>query len=140
MVTCINLRERFGKRYRVTHDPAYVGEYGEHGRTEDPWLQLIVGRAGHVFPWGGDTLAASTNCSGRIVNKLLALEGAHLMQDGTDGATVAFPVERFAAVARLLRLRTRRQLTPEQKAKAVATLAAYSFAPGSTQLTARAAV
>lgn len=131
MPTCINLRERFGKRYRITHDPAHAGEYGEHGRTEDAWLQIIEGRAGHVFPWGGETLAASTNRRGALACKLAAVEGAHLVQDGTDGATVTFPVERFAEVARLLHLRTRRQLTPEQKAKLAQSNAAYRFRSGS---------
>lgn len=140
MVTCINLRERFGKRYRVTHDPAYAGEYGEHGRTEDPWLQLIVGRAGHVFPWGGDTLAASTNRRGPLTLKLAAIEGAKLVQDRTDGATVTFPVDRFAEVARLLRLRTRRRLSPEHKAKLLAATADHRFRPRTALLEHIAAV
>jgi len=28
MLTCINLRERFGRRYKTTYDESYRAEYG----------------------------------------------------------------------------------------------------------------
>jgi hypothetical protein len=42
------LVEQFGKRYRIGRDPAYVAEYGPHGRTVDPWAATIPCRYGHV--------------------------------------------------------------------------------------------
>jgi hypothetical protein len=35
---CINLKARFGKRYKVTYEESYFAEYGPHARKEDPWL------------------------------------------------------------------------------------------------------
>ena len=51
MPTCINLKERFGADYRI---------HREEGATiGDPWGLLIPCRYGHIYPWGGDRLAAS---------------------------------------------------------------------------------
>lgn len=67
----INLRDRFGRRFKVEHDPAFEGEFGRH-RTDDAWLQIINGRYGHLFPIGGNRLAAWSNTRGPVANKLLA--------------------------------------------------------------------
>ena len=51
MPTCLNLKERFGANYRI---------HREEGATiGDPWGLLIPCRYGHIYPWGGDRLAAS---------------------------------------------------------------------------------
>jgi hypothetical protein len=70
MATCINLRERFGNTYRVTHEESYAAERPQFRSEEEPWLQIIPGVRGHVFPWSADRLAASTNTRGPVVKEL----------------------------------------------------------------------
>jgi len=59
--TCVNLRERYGRRYRVTYEPSYHPEHGPNARIHDPWLMIVPCRFGHIFPHGGSTLAASVD-------------------------------------------------------------------------------
>jgi hypothetical protein len=124
---CVNLRERFGRRYRVEYEESYYAQYGPHARTDDPWLQIIPCRRGHICPWGPSTLAASTNGRGPTARKLIALPGVTLWQDASDGVTVLFPVEMFDEVAELMKPRRRRQMTEEQRQAAAERLAKYAF-------------
>ena len=63
METCINLKKRFGGRYRVEYEESYHADRGENARTEDPWLMVIPCQRGHIYPHGRDVLA--TSCRGR---------------------------------------------------------------------------
>jgi hypothetical protein len=127
---CVNLRERFGRRYRVEYEESYYAERGPGARADDPWLQIIPCRAGHIYPWGPAMLAASTSSRGSTARKLAALPGATLWQDGSDGMTILFPVERFPKVAALMHPKRRRQLSPEQKAKLLEAGAKHRFTDG----------
>jgi hypothetical protein len=126
---CVNLRGRFGRQYRIEHEESYYAERPEHRSAEEAWLQIIPCQRGHIYPHGHNMLAAATNGRGAIVKKLLAVPGAKMWQDGDDGVNVLFPVERFDDVAKLMRPRRRRRLSPEQRAKAVERLAKYAFPP-----------
>jgi hypothetical protein len=119
--------QRFGDTYRVTHDESYAAERPEFRTDEEPWLQIIPGARGHVFPWSADRLAASTNTRGPVVKQLLAIPDVEVQQDGTDGITATFPVDRLSAVAEVLRLRRRRRLSPEARAKLAAVGTATRF-------------
>lgn len=113
---CIDLKECFGRRYRVRYEDSYYAEYGQGARTRDPWLMIIPCQLGHISPHGGDELLACTNRQRPITAKrLLALPGARAVQDGEDGITVAFPASLFDQVAKIMKARRRRQLTPEQR-------------------------
>ncbi len=90
---------------------------------------ILPCQRGHIYPHGGDTLAASTNGRGPTARKLAALPGVILHQDGTDGVTVLFPVAMFDDVAALMLPRRRRTLSPEARAAAGERLARYQFRP-----------
>ena len=90
-------------------------------------MQIIPGSRGHVFPWSSDRLAASTNTRGPVVKELLAIPDVVVQQDWTDGVTATFPVDRLSAVADVLRLRRRRRLSPEARAKLAAVGTATRF-------------
>jgi len=60
------------------------------------------------------------------MRKLLAL-GCSLVQDGDKEWTVTFSPDLFEQVAQVVAPRKRRKLSPEQRAKQVATLAAFRF-------------
>jgi hypothetical protein len=127
---CIDLAERFGRRYRVEYEPAYSAQYGPRARVCDPWLRVIPCRAGHICPWGGPKLAAVTDNSGPTVRKLAALPGVTLLHDGSDGATVLFNVADFARVAKIMHPRRCRRLSAEQRAKLAEAGAKHRFSHG----------
>ncbi len=118
---CLNLKERFGRRYRVAHEAAISGQRERF--PADPWLQVILCRNGHIAPWGQNLLAACTRKGGPIANRLKRLPFATVAQDASDGVNVVFHVEHFAEVAKIMRPRRRRQLTEAQRQQAAGHLA-----------------
>ena len=127
--TCVDLVERFGDRYRVGYEQSYLAEHGDRGRADDAWLRIILCQHGHIMPWGGETLAAVTAKAGPVARRLAALRGVTLWQDGSDGATVLFPVTMFEAVAEVMLPRRRRRLSPENRRAAGERLARFRFPP-----------
>ena len=61
---CVNLRERFGKRYRITFDPSY-SSFNVPGEKLDPWMMVIRCRSGEIYPHGGSKLAVDTRVAER---------------------------------------------------------------------------
>jgi hypothetical protein len=120
---CIDLAERFGRRYRVEYEPAYAAQYGPRAKVNDPWLKIMLCRAGHICPWGGSMLAAVTDKAGPIARKLAALPRTTLWQNGSDGATVLFDVADFAEVANVLHPRRNRRLSDAQRQRCAEHLA-----------------
>ena len=88
---CIDLTERFGRRFRVTYEDSHQASYGTGARNEDPWLKIIPCQNGHVCPWGGDNLAACTRTAGPIAKALKALPFVQVHQDGSDGVNASLP-------------------------------------------------
>jgi hypothetical protein len=117
---CIDLAERFGRRYRVEYEESYFAQYGPRARVNDPWLKIIPCRLGHLMPWGGSMLAAVTNKPGPTARKLAALPGTILWQDGSDGATILFDVALFPQVAKLMHPKRRRKPPTEAQLAALA--------------------
>ena len=120
-MNCINVKQRFGEKYRVDYEESYYAQYGPNARVEDSAYRILLCRNGHICPWGGSNLAACTDRPGRTVNRLKALPFTTVAQDGTDGANVVFDVAHFDEVAEIMRPRKRRRrdLTPEQRAELV---------------------
>ena len=114
MANCIDLKEKFGQRYRVVRS-----EPGDT-RGRDPWLLAIPCRHGHIYPQGRELLAASTNNRGPIARRLAALPCCRVVQDGDDGINAVFDANDFASVAAVMRPNRRRQLSAEHKARLVA--------------------
>jgi hypothetical protein len=116
MPTCLNLKERFGADYRIRRE--------EGATIGDPWGLLIPCRFGHIYPWGGDRLAASIDGHKGIQRRMNALPFAEVWQDGDFGeGTVLFDVSHFAEVAKIMRPKRRMYLSPERKAAAIERLA-----------------
>jgi hypothetical protein len=116
--TCVNLRERFGRRYRVEYEESHQAQYGPNARIEDPWLMVIPCHYGHIYPHGGTTLAASVDGHPNVAGQLRQLACCRVHQDGDFGElTVIFDVADFPAVARVMKPRRRRslRLTSEQR-------------------------
>ncbi len=124
MSTPINLKARFGSRYRITFDPAYDAK-GKH--LLDPWMMQLSGRYGTIYPHSADLLAVECDYHPQAAKKLAAL-ALRCIQDGTGEKTFVFPVEQFEDVAAIVQPKRKRTLSPEQRAERVQRLAAYRFA------------
>ena len=113
---CINLKERFGKRYKVRYAEDYFAQYGPRAITVDPWYQIIPCIGGEIYPHGGDKLAAFLR-RGPRAEALKRLGCVAVKTIGSDGVTVLFAVADFDQVAEIMRPRKRaqRNLTPEQR-------------------------
>ena len=93
---CINLRERFGKRYRVGYEESYQAAHGDQARREDPELMVVRCRYGELFPWGGTELAASVGGHPNVAGMLRRMSCCRIVQDGDFGElTVVFDVVDF---------------------------------------------
>lgn len=126
MPTCIDLKERFGQRCRIRYE-----DNGDRHRGRDPWLAMIDCRHGHIYPQGGDQLAASTDNRGAIARRLAALPCVRVMQDGDDGINVVFDAADFPTVAAVMKPKRRRSLTPDQIAERTERLRQYRFSTAS---------
>ena len=72
--------------------PDGVCPFSFPGVDGDPWLQIIPCRHGHIYPYGGDRLVASTAKRGSVARKLSELDCTELWRDGDDGVGVLFHV------------------------------------------------
>jgi hypothetical protein len=106
----IDLEVEFGRRWRIELDEA------ANGRRRDPWMLTIPCRYGHLFPAGPDLIGAATNHSGAIVRKLRAIPGVEVVADGEDGANVVFSPAAIRYVARVMKPRSCRKLSPAHAA------------------------
>ena len=108
---CVNLRDRFGRQFKVTYEESYWAAYGPNATRDDPWYQIIPGARGHVYPHSAAMLAAASDTSGPTARRLMALPFVQVHTDGSDGVTVLFPPERLDDMADLLRLRRPRRVS-----------------------------
>src|SRR5262245_39309974 len=121
-MTCVNLRETFGERFQIDHDEA-------RRRGDDPWLQVIPCRYGHIYPHGGNLLGIATKSRGRIAASLARMEGVEVVQDGDDGINATFPIQLFPKVAALVKpYKVRgRTLSESERQESIRRLAPYRF-------------
>jgi hypothetical protein len=106
----IDLKAEFGGKWQIGLDEA------ASGRWADPWNYIVPCRHGHLYPVDGDRIGAATHRAGAIVRKLRGIDGVDVFQDGEDGANVVFHRAKLRFIARVMKPRTTRQLSPEQRA------------------------
>lgn len=115
-MTCINLVDLFGDRYRITFDPAYNARHVPRAKL-DPWMIQIPcqGRGVTIYPHGGNILAVEADRRPSIVAKLKMIDGLKLHQHGDVELTFLFHLDLFEQVAEVVKPRRRRHLTPLQR-------------------------
>ncbi len=111
----VNLRQKFGQRYRIQFDPAYEAEHGKRGRSDDPWLQVIPCHRGEIYPLVDEYLVASTRASGSIANRLRSLSCCSILRDGDDGVDVKFHNDDYRKVFNLMSPRGAQTLSEERR-------------------------
>jgi len=127
---CINLRQRFGHRYKVVYEESYVAQYGAKARVEAPWLMIVLCQHGHLYPFGGTLLAASVDGHPNVAGVLRRLPCCRVHQDGDFGElTVVFDVVDFPKVAEIMKPRRRRVLSDEARQALVQANQATRFQP-----------
>jgi hypothetical protein len=118
MITCVNLREPFGDRFRVLlEEPA--------ASYADPWCHTMPCRFGQIYPHGGDLLDFASNGRGSVAKRVAALPFTTVTQDGADGVNITFAFEHFDEVAAIVKPRRRRRLSDTQRAAACERLRKY---------------
>jgi hypothetical protein len=111
---CINLKKRFGMKYRITFDPAYDPANRPREKL-DPWYMQIPCRVGTIYPHGGAKLAVEVDGHKRVKAKLRRLGCCQLHQDGHNFGAFIFDAKDFDTVAKILRPHRKRQLSDEQR-------------------------
>ncbi len=124
---CVNLKDRFGRRFKVEYEESYYDERTKH-TLEDPWLMIVPCRYGHIFPHGGSLLAASVDGHPNVAGVLRRLRCCQVHQDGDFGElTVVFDVADFDKVAAIMKPRRRRQVSEEERERLRLMSAKFGF-------------
>ncbi len=110
--TCIDLREWAGKRYKWRFEESYKAEKDASVRGDGRWYVEILCKRGLIYPYGDNDLLAYAK--GNAPAELRRL-GLKVHQSGDRESTFRFPVERLDEVAKVLQVRSRRVLSPEQR-------------------------
>src|SRR5262249_22465755 len=96
----------------------------------DPWLVVLPGRRGTIYPWGGDRLAVEVDGRPQLARPVGAPPRGGLGQDGGAGEAVTLPAELVEPGAPLVQPRRRRKLTQEQRARLAEVGAGFRFRHG----------
>ena len=111
---CINLRQEFGRRYRVRFDPAYTAKGRPHAQR-DPWMMVLPCRYGTIYPEGRRYLRIDLVRHNQIARRLASLLDCAIVNDGDDEKTVHFPLKRFSDVAAIVRPNRRPEFSIERR-------------------------
>jgi hypothetical protein len=119
----IDLKRSFGHEYRITTDPSAEMD---PRRSERAWYYRIPARYGWIGVAGPETLLAYCSAP-RVIPRLLEIPGIVVRQRGDSEVAAAFGVSQLDDVARVLKAKRRRRMSPEARELATARLAASRF-------------
>ncbi len=106
----IGLKDQYGDRYRIGHDE--VAEGKEAG--SDPWLYIVPGKYGHVYPHSDQLLAVQLCDTPKMRGRLGRVAGLIHHQIGNVEAVYLFAPDRFDQVAETIKLHRRRGVSDKQ--------------------------
>lgn len=118
------------RKYRVFREDGW----NKHPKADLPLLLELRGKYGSVYPYSANELIAYSR-SGVQWAKLKRLDFASIHQNGDREGTIRFDwnESNLEQVAKILRLKKRRIMTPEQKAIASERLKNMRHGPGKMQ-------
>lgn len=111
----INLKDEYGKKYKVTMEENYQFYDAEDRKKMVLQFMEIKGKRGYIRPWGETELELyiqNFKVANRIERELKQFKPKNHYEDG--GSFVFDPIHMAKAV-RLVQGRKRRQVTPEQR-------------------------
>jgi hypothetical protein len=120
----INLKERFGQKYRIGYDQA-VASYPE--LKSDPDYQIILCRFGEIYAFSSDLLAVWVRGGKRIAKMISQIPELKFHNNGEGEAIFQFKPELLDRVGQFVGIRKRRQLSPEAKAKLLSMSQQFGF-------------
>jgi hypothetical protein len=126
----INLKESYGKRYKVFMDEAWECE--KNRQEEDkPWYYELRGKYGFIYPYGDTTLGVmvtSEIIKGRLKRDFKGR--VNIFWDGDGEGVFLFNPTIIHEIAAMIKVRRKRQLSPEQRMKLVEAGQKYQFRHG----------
>jgi hypothetical protein len=121
----LDLRALAADRYRLGDEPGWQDQHGNKVKGAPP---AILAPQGHYYAHGPDTLGVCTKTRGSAAKRLAKLGRLYL--DSDEGVTVLLRPDQFAAACEIMPPYRRRKLTPEQRAKLVASGRQFQIPPG----------
>jgi exonuclease III len=114
----INLKETYGSKYKVVDDGT-----NDSVRAERVWCQEILCECGVIYPYGHDgSLAArfdsTTMEKTRAWARKLKREGFLVIQRGDWEIVFKFTPEQIDYIAKLIKAKKKRHLSPKHRARA----------------------
>lgn len=111
-VPVLNLKELYGKEYRISKDPAVE----KYQKIVDPMYYVIKGKLGEIYPNGGNFLAVVVTGK-RTANKMRKWKELKLIQDADDGVTFVFLPELFEKIRTMIKVSKKREISDAHKQK-----------------------
>ena len=130
--TPINLRDRFGNKYKITFDTCYDPK-GRSRDKLDPFMMQIPCQYGTIYPDGKHHLRIDIDHHIPTANRVARLPGCELVMDGDFEKTIRFHIERFDAVAAIVKPKRKRVLSETQRDECARRLRPYHFFQAKTR-------
>lgn len=104
----LNLKEVYGKRYRIQLDAAYEAETFHGKTTEIGWYYELVGLYGQIYPHSESHLQVWLNPRlGTALKRNLPMNW-HVTQNSSDGLAFSFPNSDISVAFKWIKPRKRR--------------------------------
>ena len=126
----MNLKEMYGKRYRISMDESYAAEKDPEARKEIWRYYEIRGKYGMVFPYGWNKPAV-TFTSNKVSNKTSKDRNWQILQNGEDEQTYLVPKEDLEYVIESINPRKKRQISETERLASIERLKKWAIKPGS---------
>ena len=106
----INLKAKYGKRYKIKRDEGATQEV--KGRA-DPWYWQIPCPRGHIYPISDTHMGFW--CDGTVTKGHLRRAKVTMTLDGDTEAVFKFTPDQFETVAKIVKPLKKRQVSAEQR-------------------------
>ncbi len=115
----IDLKRRFGKKYRIFMDEAWKAEDSQSNpdKVKDkPWYYEIRGKYGVIYLYGANKLAV--RITGNRIKSRIKTEYRNILSlylEAEDESIFLFNPETFEIVAKLIKARKKRQISEKER-------------------------
>ncbi len=131
----IDLKKRFGKRYRIFMDEAWYIETAESNpdkMKEKPWYYEFRGKYGKIYLYGSSNKLA-VNISSNIISRRVERDNTNIFDlylKTSEGSIFLFDQEHTEFVAKLIKAKRKKQLSEKHKNKLVESGKSFRFSTG----------
>ncbi len=126
----IDLKKEYGKKYRIFMDESWEAEVNRDPKDK-PWYYEIRGKYGKIYLYGSNKLAV--HITSNVIGNRVERENQdifNLYLKRSEGSTFLFKEENLEMAAKLIKAKTRRVLSDEQKAKLIEGGRSFRFSKG----------